>query len=93
MHRIHRRALLTAPALLAATGARAQGFPQRPVRIISPFTPGGGTDTTARVLAPGMGEFLGQPVIVENRPGAAASLGAAAVAESPADGHTLLIDR
>jgi tripartite-type tricarboxylate transporter receptor subunit TctC len=92
MHRLHRRALLAAPALLAATGARAQGFPQRPIRIISPFTPGGGTDTTARVLAPGMGEFLGQPIIVENRPGAAASLGAAAVAESPADGHTLLID-
>lgn len=69
-----------------------QSFPSRPVRIIAPFTPGGGTDTTARVLAPGMGEFLGQTVLVENRPGAAGSLGAGAVADSPADGHTLLVD-
>src|SRR4051812_6720596 len=91
MLRLHRRALLAAPALLARP-ARSQGFPQRPIRIIAPFTPGGGTDTTARVLAPAMGEFLGQPVIVENRPGAAGSLGAGAVADSPADGHTLLID-
>lgn len=91
MSRLSRRALLAAPALLAAR-AWAQGFPQRPVRIISPFTPGGGTDTTARVLAPAMGEFLGQPVVVENRPGAAGSLGAGAVAESPADGHTLMVD-
>jgi tripartite-type tricarboxylate transporter receptor subunit TctC len=92
MHHFHRRALLAAPALLAATAARAQGFPQRPVRIVAPFTPGGGTDTTARVLAPAMGEFLGQPVIVENRPGAAGSLGAGGVADSPADGYTLMID-
>ncbi|MFC7693270.1 tripartite tricarboxylate transporter substrate-binding protein [Paeniroseomonas aquatica] len=62
------------------------------MRIIAPFTPGGGTDTTARVLAPAMGAFLGQTVLVENRPGAAGSLGAGAVADSPADGHTLLID-
>ena len=92
MPAITRRAALAAPAGLAARPARAQPAPGRPVRIIAPFTPGGGTDTTARVLAPAMGAFLGQTVLVENRPGAAGSLGAGAVADSPADGHTLLID-
>jgi tripartite-type tricarboxylate transporter receptor subunit TctC len=90
--RASRRALLTAAATLAAAPALGQGFPTRPIRIVSPFTPGGGTDTTARLLAPGMGEFLGQPVVVENRPGGAGSIGAASVAEAPADGHTLMVD-
>ena len=89
-----RRASLGAFASLAAwpCKAQAQAFPGRPLRIVAPFTPGGGTDTTARVIAPAMGESLGQPIVVENRPGAAGSLGAGAVADSPADGHTLLVD-
>ena len=89
-----RRATLATLAGLAASPALGQGqpFPNRPIRIVAPFTPGGGTDTTARVLAPAMGAFLGQPVVVENRPGAAGALGAGAVADSAADGHTLLID-
>jgi tripartite-type tricarboxylate transporter receptor subunit TctC len=89
-----RRTALAALAGFAARPALAQPppFPGRPIRIIAPFTPGGGTDTTARVLAPAMGEFLGQTVLVENRPGAAGSLGAGAVADSPADGYTLLVD-
>ena len=80
-------AALALPGL--ALPARAQA---RPLRIVAPFTPGGGTDTTARVLAPAMSEFLGQPILVENRPGGSGSIGAAAVAESPPDGHTLMVD-
>lgn len=94
MPEMRRRTALAVLAGFAARPALAQQppFPSRPIRIIAPFTPGGGTDTTARVLAPAMGEFLGQTVLVENRPGAAGSLGAGAVADSPADGHTLLVD-
>src|SRR4051812_202001 len=92
MPRVRRRALFAAPALLAATSARAEGFPPPPIRISSPFSPGGGTPPRARVVGPAVGRFLGQLIVVETRPGAAASLGAAVVAESPADGYTLLID-
>ena len=92
MLRTTRRALLAAASLLPAAARAQPGFPDRPVRIISPFTPGGGTDTTARTLAPGMTDALGQPIVVENRPGGAGSIGAGAVAESPPDGHTLLVD-
>lgn len=80
-------ALLAAPAV-----ARAQTFPDRPIRLVSPYPPGGGTDTSARLLAPAMTEFLGQPIVVENRGGAAGALGAAVVAEAAPDGHTLLLD-
>ena len=95
---MHRRLLLAglSSPLLAQLGAplvaRAQAFPDRPIRIISPYPPGGGTDVTARLMAPHLTEFLGQPIVVENRGGAAGALGAAVVAEAPADGHTLLMD-
>ncbi|MCU0886591.1 MAG: tripartite tricarboxylate transporter substrate-binding protein [Rubritepida sp.] len=79
--------LLAAPALAAA-----QGFPARPIRLVVPYPPGGGADTTARLLAEPMGAFLGQPVVVENRAGAGGSIGAGVVAQAPADGHTLLLD-
>lgn len=92
MPRTTRRALLAAASLLPVPALAQSGFPDRPVRIISPFTPGGGTDTTARTLAPGMTEALGQPIVVENRPGGAGSIGAGAVAEAAPDGHTLLVD-
>lgn len=90
-----RRLLLAAGAgLLAARPARAQeaAFPTGPVRIVSPYAPGGGTDTTARVIGPAMGEFLGQPILVENRGGAGGSIGAAEVARSAPDGQTVLVD-
>jgi tripartite-type tricarboxylate transporter receptor subunit TctC len=75
-----------------AAAPQAAGFPNRPIRIISPYPPGGGTDTTARLIGPPMSEFLGQPIVVENRPGAGGAIGAGHVAEQPPDGHTLLVD-
>jgi tripartite-type tricarboxylate transporter receptor subunit TctC len=76
-------------ALLAAP-APAQNFPDRTVRIVVPYTPGGATDTVARALAQQLGELWKQPVIVENKPGAGASLGAELVTKSTPDGYTLL---
>jgi tripartite-type tricarboxylate transporter receptor subunit TctC len=78
-------------ALLLATGALAQDFPARPVRVVVPFPPGGGADALARLLGPQLASRLGQQVIVENKPGASGHLGADFVAQSPADGYTLLM--
>ena len=78
-------------AALAAGAASAQEFPSRPVRIISPFAPGGGTDTLGRALAPALGKQLGQNVIVENRPGGSTVIGTEVAFRAPADGHTLLV--
>jgi tripartite-type tricarboxylate transporter receptor subunit TctC len=78
-------------ALLACCFAQAQDFPAKPLRIIVPWAPGGNIDITARVLAPTLGDNLGQQVIVENRAGAGGTIGSAMVAKSPADGYTLLL--
>lgn len=90
---LHRRALLGA-ALLPALPltARAQAFPTQPLRLIPPYPPGGGTDTVARLLLPHLMSQLGQNIVVENRGGAGGAIGAAEVARSPKDGHTLLLD-
>src|SRR6266540_1763296 len=87
-----RRSLLgvCAAALLGSTrAARAQDWPQRPVRIIIPFGPGGGSDIIGRIVAQALQDKLGQPVVIENRPGAAGTLGNEAVARADKDGYTL----
>jgi len=76
---------------LLSVGARAQPFPDHPVKIVVPFPAGGGADVVLRVLQPKLSEYLGQPVIVENRAGAGGNIGTEAVARSPADGYTLLV--
>jgi tripartite-type tricarboxylate transporter receptor subunit TctC len=88
--RMRRRGLLAGAGLMVLPGlARGQALPPRPVRIIVPFTPGGSTDTPTRLIAAEMQKVLNQPVVVENRPGAAGAIGMEAVARSPADGLTL----
>jgi tripartite-type tricarboxylate transporter receptor subunit TctC len=71
--------------------APAQDYPNQTVKIVVPFVAGGGVDVVARIVAPRLGEELGQSVIIENRGGAGGALGAAAVAQAPADGYTLLV--
>ena len=78
-------------ALLVAACAFAQPFPSKPIRLIVPFVPGGNVDITARTVSPALGDALGQPIIVENRPGAAGMVGAQALASSPPDGYTLMM--
>ena len=85
-----RRALLAAPALLLARPALA-AWPERPLKLVVPYAAGGTTDMLGRLLAQHMGPRLGQTVVVENRGGAGGSLGGEMVANSPADGHTLLL--
>ncbi|MGG5811046.1 Bug family tripartite tricarboxylate transporter substrate binding protein [Falsiroseomonas sp. CW058] len=86
---LSRRALLAAPALVPGL-ALAQSFPNRPLRMICPFAAGGSADASARQLAEPLSAALGQPVVVENRPGGGATIGAQLVARAAPDGHTLL---
>jgi tripartite-type tricarboxylate transporter receptor subunit TctC len=90
---MQRRSVLCLLAAGAMPAAFAQAaWPSQPIRMVVPYPAGGGTDFFARLVAPGMGEVLGQTVIVENRPGASGSIGATAVAKQlPADGHTFLL--
>jgi len=78
--------ILAVPALILA-----QNYPEKPIRIIVAYTPGGGNDIAARLIAPKLSEALGQPVIVENRPGAGTNIGQELVARSAPDGYTLLL--
>jgi tripartite-type tricarboxylate transporter receptor subunit TctC len=94
-HPTRRRVLATAAAATAAAlarPARAQGaWPNKPVRIVVPFAPGGTTDILARALAPELSRVFGQQFIVDNKPGAGGNVGAEQVAKSPPDGYTLLM--
>jgi tripartite-type tricarboxylate transporter receptor subunit TctC len=80
-------------ACLAATpgGVAAQDYPSRPVRMVVGFPPGGGTDVVARIISPKISELLGQPVVIENRPGATGTVAAGMVAKSPPDGYTIMM--
>lgn len=92
----HRRLLLAAAlaatcASLASSVALAQAWPRQPIKIIVTFPPGGSSDIVARVLSPLLAEKLGQTIVIDNRPGAGATIGAKAVADAPADGYTLML--
>src|ERR1700736_386930 len=76
---------------VASRVAWAQSYPTRSVRWIVPFPPGGGTDILARLLGQWLSDRLGQPFVIENRPGAGTNIGTEAVVRSPADGYTLLL--
>src|SRR5437762_9078745 len=78
-------AALAAPAL-----SEAQTYPSRPIRWVVPYTPGGITDSVTRLVAQKLQESLGQPIVIENKPGANSMLGADLVAKSPPDGYTIL---
>jgi tripartite-type tricarboxylate transporter receptor subunit TctC len=85
------RLIAVAIVLAAAAHAAAQNYPAGPMRIVVPFTPGGGTDILARLIAQKLNESWGQPVVVDNRPGASGTVGTAFVAKAAPDGHMLLI--
>ncbi|MGJ7497698.1 Bug family tripartite tricarboxylate transporter substrate binding protein [Variovorax sp. RT4R15] len=83
--------LAAAAACAAPSTVLAQGYPERPIKLVVPFAPGGATDILGRLLASSMGEKLGQPIVVENRAGAGTVVAASLVAKAPADGYTLLL--
>ena len=86
MHALGAGLVLTLPAL-----APAQSWPRAPIKMVVTFPPGGSSDIVARVLSPLLGEKLGQSVVVDNRPGAGATIGGKAVVDAPADGYTLML--
>jgi tripartite-type tricarboxylate transporter receptor subunit TctC len=82
-------ALIAAVTLVGS--AAAQNYPTKPIKLVVPFSPGGASDLTARTLAQKMGDSIGQPIVVDNKPGANGVLGIDAVAKSPPDGYTILL--
>lgn len=91
IHSLRLRAQTVVATLAMAASAAVAAFPDKPIRLVVPFAPGGGTDLIARTLGAGMSQALGQQVIVDNRPGAGTIIGTDAVAKSPADGYTLVM--
>src|SRR5258708_8951935 len=90
MHRLFSRFSVALLAALLCHGAAAQ-YPSRPIHLLVPIPPGGGPDIVARLIAPKLGDALGQPVVIENRVGGNGNLAGELVAKSPAAGHTLLL--
>src|SRR2546421_581581 len=93
-HRVRENAAMRTLALLAilvSSLATAQDYPAKPVRMVVGFPPGGGTDVVARILAPRMSELLGQPVVIDNRPGATGTVAAGHVAKALPDGYTIMM--
>lgn len=95
---MQRRTLIQALSAMAfvipaafGTGAFAQDYPSRPIRLVVPFAPGGVSDTSARVIADKLGQRLGQQIVVDNKPGASGNIGTSMVAQSAPDGYTLLL--
>ncbi len=86
-----KRSVLSLLLALSAGSAMAQSYPTRPVTLVVGFPPGGGADAVARIVADKVGKLLGQPVLVDNRPGAGTTLASEHVARAPADGYTLLL--
>jgi tripartite-type tricarboxylate transporter receptor subunit TctC len=87
----YRKTLFAAASLFAASGVMAQAYPSKPIHVVVPFTAGSTTDIIARAVTDKLAASLGQPVVIDNKPGAGGTLGAAAVAKSDPDGHTILI--
>ena len=85
------KSLLAAAALLFSACAAAQPYPARPITLVVPYTPGTGIDIIARTLGPRLSERWGQPVVVENKPGASGNIGAAIVAKAQPDGYTMMV--
>src|SRR5438309_9797556 len=90
-HRLPMKALVALALLALAPHVHAQAFPSHPVTIVVPFPPGGGTDALTRILQPALSKLWAQPIIVENKPGAAGAIGGDSVAAAKPDGHTLLM--
>src|SRR5215210_6808707 len=80
-----------AAALVYTTAAHAQSYPQKPMRLVAPFAPGGGTDILARLVGQKVSEMLGQQLIVDNRGGAGGTIGTDIAAKAPPDGYTLIL--
>ena len=94
IERATRLGLSVVSIALAITGLHSPvhaqaNYPDKPIRLVVPYTPGGGADTNSRMLAQPMSAILGQPIVIENRPGASGVVGAMAVLQAPADGYTL----
>jgi tripartite-type tricarboxylate transporter receptor subunit TctC len=91
MNRHIRMKALVAAALLGGAALAHAAFPEKPIRLVVPFPPGGTTDVVARRIAPKVGEILGQPMLIENKGGAGGTIATDMVAKSPADGYTLIM--